>query len=44
MVWDRLHGFTGDAVCLVLASTQYAESDYVRDWNEFLRLTSGGSQ
>jgi dTDP-4-dehydrorhamnose 3,5-epimerase-like enzyme len=37
MVWDRLYDFSGQAVCLVLASTQYAESDYIRDWNEFLR-------
>jgi dTDP-4-dehydrorhamnose 3,5-epimerase-like enzyme len=44
MIWDRLHGFTRDAVCLVLASTQYAESDYVRDWNEFLRLTGSGNK
>jgi dTDP-4-dehydrorhamnose 3,5-epimerase-like enzyme len=40
MIWDRLHDFSRDAVCLVLASTQYAESDYVRDWNEFVRLKS----
>ena len=37
MVWDRLYDFSSDAVCLVLASTQYAESDYIRDWNEYLR-------
>ncbi len=37
MVWDRLYDFSEQAVCLVLASTQYAESDYVRDWNEYLR-------
>jgi dTDP-4-dehydrorhamnose 3,5-epimerase-like enzyme len=38
MVWDRVYDFNTDAVCLVLASTQYAESDYIRDWPEFLRL------
>jgi hypothetical protein len=37
MTWDRLYDFSPDAVCLVLASTQYAESDYVRDWNSYLR-------
>jgi WxcM-like, C-terminal len=37
MIWDRLYEFSAGAVCLVLASTQYAESDYVRDWEEFLR-------
>ena len=37
MIWDRLYEFSEDAVCLVLASTQYAEFDYVRDWNAYLR-------
>jgi hypothetical protein len=37
LVWDRLYDFSGDALCLVLVSTQYAESDYIRDWNEYLR-------
>lgn len=41
MIWDRLHHFSRDAVCLVLASTQYAESDYIRDWNEYLRYRQG---
>src|SRR5207247_1933515 len=38
MIWDRLYDFSHGAVCLVLASTQYAESDYIRDWKEFQRL------
>jgi dTDP-4-dehydrorhamnose 3,5-epimerase-like enzyme len=37
MLWDRLYDFSPQAVCLVLVSTQYAESDYVRDWNAYLR-------
>jgi dTDP-4-dehydrorhamnose 3,5-epimerase-like enzyme len=37
MLWDRLYDFSVQAVCLVLVSTQYAESDYVRDWNAYLR-------
>lgn len=36
MVWDRLYDFSSDAVCLVLASTQYAESDYIRSWEDYL--------
>jgi WxcM-like, C-terminal len=40
MVWDRLYDFSAQAVCLVLASTQYAESDYIRDWNEYQRLSA----
>lgn len=37
MVWDRLYDFSPGAVCLVLASTQYAEADYIREWASFLR-------
>jgi hypothetical protein len=37
MVWDRLYDFGSGAVCLVLASTQYAEADYIRDWTAFQR-------
>lgn len=41
MIWDRLYDFSDDGVCMVLASTQYAESDYLRDWNEFLKHAAG---
>lgn len=37
MTWVRLYGFSPDAVCLVLADTSYAESGYIRDWDEFIR-------
>jgi hypothetical protein len=37
MTWARLHAFSDDAVCLVLADTSYGESSYIRDWNEFVR-------
>jgi dTDP-4-dehydrorhamnose 3,5-epimerase-like enzyme len=36
MIWDRLYNFSQDAVCLVLASTRYDESDYIRDWQIYL--------
>ena len=42
MVWDRLHDFSADAVCLVLASTQYAQSDYIRNWDDFLAASRVG--
>lgn len=35
MIWVRLHNFSADAVCLVLASTGYDPGDYIRDWDEF---------
>jgi len=37
MTWVRLHSFSSDAVCLVLADRSYAESAYIRDWEEFTR-------
>lgn len=36
MIWARLYDFCDDAVCLVLASSPYDPSDYIRDWNEFV--------
>jgi hypothetical protein len=37
MLWDRLYDFSPGAVCLVVVSTRYAESDYIRDWSTFAR-------
>lgn len=34
--WRDLVGFSESSVCLVLASTVYDESDYIRDYDEFL--------
>lgn len=36
-LWRDLEGFSGGAVCLVLASEHYDESDYIRDHATFLR-------
>lgn len=37
-IWRELNNFSSGAVCLVLASLLYDEADYIRDYNEFLRL------
>ena len=37
MVWRELEGFSEGAVCLVLASAPYDESDYYRDFNDYLQ-------
>ena len=34
--WRELENFSSGAVCLVLASTNYNEEDYIRDFDEFL--------
>ncbi|BFM49634.1 FdtA/QdtA family cupin domain-containing protein [Marinomonas sp. THO17] len=36
MVWREMHDFSEDCVLLVLASEYYDESDYIRDYVEFI--------
>lgn len=38
MVWHEMHDFSHDCVLLVLASDHYDESDYIRNYSDFLRL------
>jgi dTDP-4-dehydrorhamnose 3,5-epimerase-like enzyme len=38
MIWHDLSDFSSDCVVLVLADAHYDESDYIRDYDEFLRL------
>lgn len=41
MIWAAEINFDSHSVCLVLASALYDEKDYIRDYNEFLKLTAG---
>lgn len=36
MIWRELDNFSSGSVCMVLASNLYDESDYYRDYNEYL--------
>lgn len=36
MVWRELDNFSSGSVCMVLASNLYDESDYYRDYDQFL--------
>ena len=38
MIWKEMYDFSEDAVLLVLASELYDESDYIRDYDEFLKF------
>jgi dTDP-4-dehydrorhamnose 3,5-epimerase-like enzyme len=38
MVWRELDNFSSGSVCLVLASEFYDEDDYIRDYNQFIKL------
>lgn len=37
-LWRELDNFSSGAICLVLASIKYDEGDYIREYNEFLKL------
>lgn len=38
-IWRELDDFSSGSVCLVLASHNYDEADYIRDYDEFLKYT-----
>lgn len=40
MMWREMHDFSEDCVLLVLASEHYDESDYIRDYQDFLQQVS----
>lgn len=40
-VWRTLDDFSSGAVCVVLASDDYDEADYIRSYDEFISYTSG---
>ncbi|MBS1774555.1 MAG: WxcM-like domain-containing protein [Bacteroidetes bacterium] len=35
-IWRDISNFSSGAICLVLASELYTETDYIRDYNSFL--------
>lgn len=37
-IWRELHNFSSGAICLVLASNKYDSSDYLRDYDEYLKI------
>lgn len=37
MIWKDMYDFTSDSVLLVLASTHYDGSEYIRDYNAYLK-------
>ena len=39
-MWREMFDFSPDAVLMVLASELYDESDYIRDYDEFLKFVS----
>jgi dTDP-4-dehydrorhamnose 3,5-epimerase-like enzyme len=43
MIWREMHDFSDDCVLLVLASEHYDESDYIRNYDEFLETVKNDS-
>lgn len=43
MIWREMDCFSQGAVCMVLASHRYDESDYFRDYQLFLRAVGGSA-
>lgn len=41
MMWREIDNFSSGSVCLVLASTLYEESDYYRDYQQYLQAVRG---
>ena len=40
MVWREMSDFSADCVLMVLADAVYDEADYIRDYDEFLKLAA----
>jgi hypothetical protein len=38
MVWRQMNNFSTNSLCLILASDEYDNADYIRDYEEFQRL------
>lgn len=39
MLWHEMHDFSADSVLLVIASDEYDESDYIRNYDEFMNFS-----
>ncbi|AXJ91212.1 MULTISPECIES: WxcM-like domain-containing protein [Acinetobacter] len=40
LIWREMHDFSEDCVLLVLASEHFTEQDYIRNYDEFLRIVN----
>lgn len=41
MIWKDMYEFSEDSVLLCLASTEYDASEYIRNYDEFVRIING---
>ena len=40
LTWREMHDFSEDCVLLVIANEHYDESDYIRNYEDFLKVTT----
>lgn len=40
MIWRELENFSSGSVCMVVASMEFSEQDYIRDYSDFKELSS----
>lgn len=40
LIWGEMYDFSEDCVLLVLASEHYDEADYIRDYDEFIKIVN----
>ncbi len=38
MIWKEMYDFSPDSVLLILANTHYDSEEYIRDYDEYLRI------
>ncbi|SFI09264.1 sugar 3,4-ketoisomerase [Halpernia frigidisoli] len=41
-IWREMKGFSSGSICLVLASMEYIENDYIRDYDDFKNYRKNG--
>lgn len=41
-IWREMKDFSSGSICLVLASIEYNENDYIRDYEQFLNYRKNG--
>lgn len=41
MIWKDMYDFSEDSVLLVLASTHYDATEYIRDYNDYVAIMKG---
>tara|TARA_Y100000385_G_C12992651_1_gene593548 strand:+ start:382 stop:801 length:420 start_codon:yes stop_codon:yes gene_type:complete len=40
-IWREINNFSTNSLALILASSEYDEKDYIRDYDQFKKITNG---